>query len=323
MSHRQNTLGSLFSIIIASLTIVSCNSSDGPVDPGGNANNTGGPPVDPRAVQTKIYEAYNAPQFIDESAKSGTSLCAQAVFVASIETGGRELVTTGTLTESAPKSNVFTYTSSPADRLRLVYADGTIIEFVVSSFDGDFSVDAERFLERNHQLAFTMKQAGVADIEITSQLSNRRTQRTLRGSFTYEKVLYNADVTINETSSFEIFGTDSERKSNSTIRGAISAPGLSITVDETNSYYSSFSGNRSEELTRTINTSWTAGSDRYAIVDGNLEQTLFNDVPSLIDASGTITLNGAAAGRLSGRIERNQIKVRADVNGVVVELGTF
>jgi len=323
MNRRNTTLSLAFLTIMAALTLTSCGSTDQPTGPSGDV---GTPPPNGVVGRTRIVEAYNIPRFTRENAESSVALCVHAVFTASIETGGSRLVTTGTLTQTAPNSDRLVYAATPTDRLRIRLADGSVTEFVVSDFDGDFSGDADDFLRRDHRLDFTVHRDGIASGRVTSNRINRRAERTVRGTMISQGISYDIDLAINESTFFDIV-VSAEFKSETKMTGVVSAPGLSIAVDETDFYHSFTSDDVSEDLQRRINTSWTSGSERYAFVDGRISKALRNDIPVEVDdfwnASGTITLDGTAAGRLSFTIAGNRMKIQAQMKNEQTELGVF
>jgi len=274
----------------------------------------------------RIAEAYGVPRSIRDSGELGTVLCAHTVFAASIETGGTRLVTTGTLTQSASDPEDFTYLAFPADRLRLVLADGSLTEFTVELFDGDFSDDAEHFLRRDHRIVCSVQRVGLGTLRIVDDRRGRRAVQTLRGSCASDGIDYDVDLTMEESTFFDIV-VAAEFKSESTMTGVISAPGLSITVDESDFYHSFTSDNVSEDSRRVVNSVWTSGSEGFSFVDVRLSKALRDDLPVDVsdfwNASGTITRNGTAIGELLFAVERNRMILHTQVENERIELGVF
>jgi hypothetical protein len=321
MFGRGTTLSLAIVTMIAGMTAASC--GDSPSEPGPNP--TGGTPTS--STESTIYKAYNAPDFVASTAEDAKTLCAQAVWVASIEDGNTRVVTTGTLTESGAGSGSFSYSRTPGDRLRIAYGDGTVTEFVIGSFSGDFSDDEALFLNRDHRLAFTLKREGVADLDISSEQVNRTSEERVRGTLAFEGVIYTLDITAQMKNFFDLVNTTSQEKREATTTGTITAPDLSISVNEYNFFHRFVSNNVVESRQRRVRSTWTAGSDRYAFVNGHITKGLTNNSPAFIDtdwtAVGTITRNGATVGQISGTIEGNHWKLAADLSGKRIELGTF
>ncbi len=323
MNRRNTTIALAFLTTMAALTLTSCGATDGPTDPSGGVGTS---PPNGVAGQTRIVEAYNIPRFISENAESSIALCVYAVFTASIETGGTRLVTTGTLTQTAPNSDRLAYAATPTDRLRVRLADGSVTDFVVGDFDGDFNGDADDFLRDDHRLDFTVQRDGLASGRVTSNRVNRRAERTVRGTMISQGISYDVDLAIHESTFFDIV-VSAEFRSETNMTGVVSATGLSITVDETDFYHSFTSDNVSEDFQRVINSSWTSGSEQYAFVDGRISKALRNDIPVEVDdfwnAFGTIMRDGAAVGRLSFTIAGNRMKITALVDDEQAALGVF
>lgn len=100
-------------------------------------------------------------------AEDAISLGVQAVWLASEINGGMATFT-GTLTQTAPGSNYWVYSSSPSDRLVLAYSGVPQVEFTFTIFDGYTEGTYEDFLYQ-HNLDFSVYQADLIDARIQSQ----------------------------------------------------------------------------------------------------------------------------------------------------------
>lgn len=318
MRSSTLTLAQFLPILMASAILTSCGASDQPFDP------VGGSPTTPS--HTGIAEVFSTPGLICSDAESSAAIGTQAIFMASIKTGGDRLVTTGTLTQAAANSDRFSYSAAPSDRLRLLLADGRVFDFFVDKFDGDFSRDADNFLRRNHALTFRMTRSDREDLQIVERKTGRQTVRTVKGTTVAQGITYLVDLEIEESTFFDIV-VSAEFKSQQTMTGSVSTPGISINVDQTDFYHSFTSDNVSEDFRRTINSSWVSGSDRFAFVNGQFSKALRNDKPVDVEdfwnASGTITLNDSPAGQVSFALAGNRMRVQARLNDQQVDLGLF
>lgn len=74
----------------------------------------------------------------------------------------------GTLTQTSPDSENWTYSPSPADRLVVAYANGPVLEFIFTRFEGWKQGTWEDFT-KSHGLDFTVKIQNQVDIRVQSE----------------------------------------------------------------------------------------------------------------------------------------------------------
>jgi hypothetical protein len=98
--------------------------------------------------------------------KEALALGAEAVWGAT-EANNDIPTFTGTLTETGPGSDVWTYSPTPTDRLVVVFYGGPTIEYVFTAFDGYAEGTWEDFL-LSHTVDFTVFQSGAMDLRIQS-----------------------------------------------------------------------------------------------------------------------------------------------------------
>ncbi len=149
---------------------------------------------DDAAMYQELFgAAFEAGELGDEA----VSTAAEAVWGAS-EFNGGTLTLSGTLTQTGPDSDVWTYSASPADRLVVAYYGGPSFDFIFARFDGYLDGTWEDFYDQ-HDVDFTVSSMGqdlrvVSFSHFTSKTSGKTThadewtierQRTLTGTISY------------------------------------------------------------------------------------------------------------------------------------------
>ena len=186
------------------------------------------------------------------------SLAVDAVWEASGITG--VTTTTGTLTQNPSNPDIWTYSSSPNDKLILNFANGEIVEFIFYSINGYTGGTAEDF-KWSHQMDFNSYIQNYVDIRINSntypQDGKIYWQRTITGTALFNS--QNMTVNISHTGNiqYEIGNGFAFYTYNEQATGTSSTGSLSINVNEG---YWSFIGNDSNLSKFVMNTEITNNS---------------------------------------------------------------
>ena len=157
-----------------------------------------------------MHGTFNSGYDVADLGDESVDLAAEAVWGAS-GLNGATLTLTGTLTQTAPGSDVWTYSPNPSNKLLVVYAGGPTIELEFSQFNGYLNGTWQDFTEQ-HQIDFTVFIQGQTDLRIQSQSGfvsagpfpksswdlpewDRQWQRIMTGNTVYEGVMYTLNVT--------------------------------------------------------------------------------------------------------------------------------
>ncbi len=123
----------------------------------------GGPTTEEELCQQTFAAAYEAGDLGTEA----VGIAAEAVWGAT-ELNNDIPTFTGTLTQTGPDSDVWTYSTTPTDKLVLVYYGGPTVELKFTTFEGYTEGTWEDFL-LSHTLDFTVFRAGAVDARIQSE----------------------------------------------------------------------------------------------------------------------------------------------------------
>lgn len=88
--------------------------------------------ADLSAIRAAYFGGFETRAFIND----GNDFAASSFFLASCANGNKP-TSSGTLTETAPGSGEFNYTSQPTDRLRVVFGNGNSLDIFFESISGD------------------------------------------------------------------------------------------------------------------------------------------------------------------------------------------
>lgn len=259
--------------------------------------------------QSLLLNGDNLPKAAAQLGEQSGEICANAVFLASqLGANGQQLVSTGTLTQQGA---VWSYAPSPADRLTVRFVTGTNLSFYVTRMQGDFSVDAATFLQRNHNFDYRVVSPGVGDMTFTSDVGTGSPsfRASVRGSITISNVTYAADLALSGDYRFEIDTSGSSYLNDYRMTGTLTAPQMQLTVDQRRRFEMIVTrtdlggGSRTESASADqdwINNTLTLGADTYQWVGVTKQKSFKEGKPSSIDtywkASGEVRKNGQAFG---------------------------
>jgi hypothetical protein len=120
---------------------------------------------------------------IVEQAEDFISLSVDAVWYASDI--NNNTTTSGTLTQNASNFSLWTYSSSPNDKMVLVFANKDVISFKFDKIDG-YSEGSEEDFKNSHEMDFVSEIPGMINLRVQSWIgrANNRTEwnRTIKGN---------------------------------------------------------------------------------------------------------------------------------------------
>jgi hypothetical protein len=255
---------------------------------------------------------YGTTETARQGAEDAAELAAEAVWTASL-LNGNTLITTGTLTQVAANSTHFTYSASPSDKLLVKFANGNSLEFVITTMNGDFSNDAQTFLQNDHHFAFSIVIVDNMNLQISSLQSGGAIQASVKGQVLYEGVNYSVDMVEQGTytSTVDVGSAEYERTKQTT--GNITANDFALTINESYRYKSIYVDNFVENVDRQINNTWTQGGNSYAFTNVRIRKAFFNAKPSELDsywiAQGVLTENGQQIGQIGASVENLKLQI--------------
>ena len=224
---------------------------------------------------------------------------------------------TGTLTETAPE--VFTYTATPNDRLRLQLLDGRIVEITfVAAPQGDFAGDGLRFLRSPHVIdARVTSNAAAGSLDVSVASSPGETAGTQVGRFagSFADGAGQGWTTAVDYESFrrtEVGIDYNELESILYMKGTLQSASRGIAIDlERYNRYKLI--NTVEQVDERMDHSIAWGGDSYRLA-GRVTMSRRDSKPVDRDQwviAGTLTRNGATIG---------QYEASEDVSGLAVRL---
>ncbi len=273
-------------------------------------------------VEANVKMGILAPSTARSTGIELVQLGVSAVFEASIQAnGGTQLVATGTLTQSGQS---FTYSATPADRLRIVWAEGPPTDLYVENLQGDFSGDANLLISRDHLVTVRAVREGFVDLEVESRQQGGQLVRTAAGSLTSEGVTYTVDLSESGTFSSEVEITYSNYDSDTSFSGTISGDnGFSQQVQE-RFVYKQVNDVTNDD--RAIESTWSVGGDDYSLTDARIRFEQRSGRIHLSDywiIQGTVLRNGAPIGQINYELTDVYLSIFVEVGSERIELYRF
>lgn len=245
---------------------------------------------------------YSSGQASIELSQYHATIGTGAVLLASMYNGAMALVTTGTLTQYAPRLDAFSYSAGPQDRLIIKYLNGQTIAYQIINILGNLNSGAENFFLGDHDLHMRAIQEGALDVEIFSRQFNHQRSGRIVGQSLYENVSYHLDLSVVGTTSFDNDSTGSEYSTNDTVQGQITAPELAITLHETRTYHSITARKiTSSSATRNQNSMMSWQGQTYQFINALTKKAFRDGRPNEADfwkSTGTLLKNGQPWGQL-------------------------
>lgn len=282
---------------------------------------TPGAATAPLSPAQQVTAAYGAPAALMASALSAVQLGSEAVFIASRATGAQRIVTTGTLTQSAPGRLEFGYSAQPADRLHVELRDGTTADYYVTRFEGDYTGGGAQLLNGGHDVALRAVVPGSYDLTLTSRrvrsgplAYDGSADSSARGTLVYAGHPAEVELRATGTYYFETSFGGFESTSDLVTLGTLRLRGAELRLDERwQSSMISQAGRKGATTTeqsvvssyvRTVNSTWTTAGGGTGAFRAGVTRTAFRDgVPSTNDerfwrATGNVEIDGVPLGDL-------------------------
>lgn len=237
------------------------------------------------------YNLFRSSDDITDLGKEAVSGAAQAVWAAS-ELNGGNLTLTGTISQTAPGSDIWTYSASPSDKLVVVFASGPTLEFTFTTFNGYFSGTWEDFVN-SHSLDFTVTWSSVLDLHIISTANpvSGATiwQRQIQGTTNYQGTQWTLNINHSGKDSSTVDANFAYREYSESVSGTSSVAGVSVNINET--YWSVYVYSNISPPARwtfnkwiTTNSSATVGSDTYQFQNAQVRWAGSTRYPDSVDA---------------------------------------
>jgi hypothetical protein len=187
--------------------------------------------------------------------------CVGAVSLASQLQGNVQLITTGTLTETASGPS---YSPTPTDRLVLRYTNGVVTTYTITAMQGNFAGGVSGFLQSSHDFRFRVVSGDTLDMEFVSILNGCNATGTARGKFQEAGIGYNADLSVTGQYCGNTGGGYSDFTDDHTLTGTITSPGFALVVNQRRHYYSISSAQSFASTAQDwLNQKLTLGNDVY------------------------------------------------------------
>lgn len=257
-------------------------------------------PADVANIAT-IGRTLRSPAEAIDAGHGGAQLGAEAVFLASVLTGGQVLVTTGTLTQQQG-TNQFVYSPTPTDKLVVTWSEGAPTVFEVAAFDGDLSRDADWFWRNDHDLRLRVQREGVVDFELVSSRLGGVSRGSMTGELALDDVMHSVNLTTTGTYAASVDGSAAEHESSERFQGMIVTPGVTLTVDETHDFKLLVFEQGITNVTRTANNTAVIGGVQYNFADIFVRYETLDGWPNVTDywsARGVVSRDGESIGQIS------------------------
>ncbi len=163
------------------------------------------------------------------------SYAAHAVWAASTQTS--QITTTGTLTQSTTDPDKWAYSASPADKMVLKFANGSIMYFQYTTITGYTDGTLDDFLDA-HQMDFVSEVSNKLNLHIVSNVGyNSGTEktewdRTITGTVNIEGISYTVNLNYTGDKKGDIGASISIYDYSDKTTGTISSPQVNYTIDQ-------------------------------------------------------------------------------------------
>ncbi len=180
---------------------------------------------------TILHDLFSSSNDITETSTDAISLAVDAVWEASGITG--VVTTTGTLTQNI--SGEWSYSSSPNDKLVLVFYNGTVVSFVFYQISGYTSGTAEDF-KLSHLMDFNTYIENYMNMRVYSNTYPQNYiiywQRTITGTMVYDSQAMTLNITHSGSYDREISGSWAMFEYTEQATGTTNTSSFSISVNE-------------------------------------------------------------------------------------------
>lgn len=231
-------------------------------------------------------------------------LSAQAIFLAS-DINGNQVTLVGTLTETAP--DVFSYSSSPTDRMRVIFLDGRIYEIVINDAQGpvgDLTYDDhEAFLDIHSIFDYNFTGPG-ASLRVQSQSVpadefNTTINQGVEGTVELEGQTWEFSGTVTGNKLWILASQSSTARDDLEINGMFESGSNQIEIAQTQFYRNEFfsmSGDNFIESSDDLAMIATDGTDTIVLSEVNYSWSDTDERDPIYMGSGQLLLNSKVIG---------------------------
>ena len=226
------------------------------------------------------------------------TMTAQAIEVASVESGGAQLVTSGTVVQVGQS---FTYQATPTDRLVIRYSNGIIFNLFIDQIQGNFG-SVDQFFDQNHILSVRAQSEDRLNLTVSSEKSDQGAQASVRGDVIMEQISYQMNL-LRETSYDDGVDAESaERETEEQLTGTITSLNFDAQINESTRYKLVIFDHAIENISRTINNTWVSHGVQYTLQQVKLRYETRDGWANPSDywiAEGNLIKNGQVIGQVN------------------------
>ncbi|NNF07695.1 MAG: hypothetical protein HKN21_13110, partial [Candidatus Eisenbacteria bacterium] len=238
-------------------------------------------------------------------------LSAQAIFLAS-DINGNQVTLVGTLTETAP--DVFSYSSSPTDRMRVIFLDGRIYEIVINDAQGpvgDLTYDDhEAFLDIHSIFDYNFTGPGtslrVQSQSVPADEFNTTINQGVEGTVELEGQTWEFSGTVTGNKLWILASQSSTARDDLEINGMFESGSNQIEIAQTQFYRNEFfsmSGDNFIESSDDLAMIATDGTDTIVLSEVNYSWSDTDERDPIYMGSGQLLLNSKVIGDFA--VDRN------------------
>lgn len=310
-----------FDWMIASLLVIAlcaCGSATSP----GNPN-----PGTPNPAATGFKTVAVLPEGLKDLEQDLSPLLVELVEMARSKSQNPTALT-GTLTQSG---STFTYSASPTNRLRLVWSDGAVYEFVITQFQGNLSGGARAFYKGNHLLQYGAQlrpdnEIGPVNLSIRSQRQGSSLGVSLGGSAVFDGQSYTLSLSYAQQVLSDFGPGSIEFRHQDTLQGSLQGPSFQVQVSETYDFRLVGSSSLVMQTIRTLNNTWSESGQQFRLQNGLIKRVFRDGNPIEADfwtASGDLLRGGVRVGGFGQAFTGNLLEQFLETPGGRVRLGAF
>jgi hypothetical protein len=269
-----------------------------------------------------IVAAWSLPSLINEQSTQMITWCVQAAF--EVSQWSRTL--TGTLTWSS--AGAVTYRPMPRDRLRVNYANGRTVDFVISEIQGYPNEGPDELLNRDYRISCRAFEKGMADLTMHATRTGRVTGVATIGSVVFAGISYGVNAQIKRDTYFESSSGGAEYRNETVLQGSITGSSFDLTLDDKFLFQLvSFEGRSASGSRRITNSQWRLATQRYAFEKGIFARSDTNGRPAHVNTewgvAGGIQRNNQRWGALTSRLNGNFFEVWATLPNGEIKLAAI
>jgi hypothetical protein len=317
--------------IFAGLLVVALGACGSTTSPNPSNPNPGNPnpgnPGTPNPSASGFKTAAVLPEGLKDLEQNLSPLLVEAVEIARSKSQNPGTLT-GTLTQSG---NTFTYSPNPTNRLRVVWSDGVVYEFVITQFQGDLTDGATAFYKGNHLLQFSAQlkpdnEIGPVNLSLRSQRQGSALSVSLGGTAVFDGQTYTLNLSYAQQVLSDFGPGSIEFHHQDTLQGSLQGPSFQIQVNETYDFKLVGSSSLVMQTIRTLNNAWSEGGQQFRLQNGLIKRVFRDGNPIEADfwtASGDLLRNGVRVGGFGQAFTGNLLEQFLDTPSGRVRLGAF